>query len=32
MFYKMITTARDRWLASEENTVRPLLTYIEQKG
>lgn len=32
MFYKMITIARDRWLASEENTVRPLLTYIEQKG
>ena len=31
MFYK-ITRARDRWLTSAENTVRPLLTYIEQKG
>ena len=32
MFYQMITTKRDQWLASPECTVRDLLGYIKATG
>ena len=32
MFYRMITTARDRWYASEDCTIRHIIDYIEQAG
>ncbi len=32
MFYRMITEARDRWYASPDCTVGPVIEYIVQKG
>lgn len=32
MFYKMIENARNRWYASSECTVRPIIDYIESRG
>ena len=32
MFYKMIENARNRWYASAECTIKPMLDYIESKG
>lgn len=32
MFYQLIENKRNAWLASEECTIRELLTYIEQHG
>lgn len=32
MFYQLIENKRNAWLASEECTIRELLTYIEQRG
>ena len=32
MFYRMITHARDRWLASPDCTVKDLLGYMERAG
>lgn len=32
MFYRMITNARNRWLASPECTVNDLIAYIESTG
>ncbi len=32
MFYRMITKARDRWLAAPECTARGLVDYIEKTG
>ena len=32
MFYKMITNARNRWLMSDQCTVKDLFAYIETAG
>ena len=32
MFYRMITNARNRWLASQDCTVKDLIGYIESTG
>ena len=32
MFYKMIENARNRWYASAECTIKPMVDYIESKG
>ena len=32
MFYHMITDARNHWLASDNCTVKDLITYIETTG
>lgn len=32
MFYKMIENARNRWFASSECTITPIIDYIESKG
>lgn len=32
MFYRMIENARNRWYASSECTITPMIDYIESKG
>ena len=32
MFYRMITNARNRWLTSQDCTVKDLIGYIESTG